>query len=179
MNYLVLTIIGDDRPGLVEKLSRIIVSHDGNWLESSMSQLAGKFAGILRVNVAEENADSLIQALQTLSDTLKIVVEKSAYEPVKTQRSLSMSLVGNDRPGIISEISRALASHGVNVEELNTECEPAPMSGELLFRATAELKVPEGLDTEKLQAELERIADDLIVDIQLARGNPGQISEVS
>ena len=54
--YLVLTIIGEDRPGIVESLAEIISDYSGNWLESSMSQLAGKFAGILRVSVKKINA---------------------------------------------------------------------------------------------------------------------------
>ena len=58
--YLVLTAIGEDKPGLVESLVRIISDNSGNWLESSMSQLAGKFAGILRVSVNDNNADKLI-----------------------------------------------------------------------------------------------------------------------
>jgi glycine cleavage system regulatory protein len=45
---LVLTVIGDDRPGLVERLSAAIGKHGGNWLQSSMSHLSGKFAGIVR-----------------------------------------------------------------------------------------------------------------------------------
>ena len=49
--YLILTIIGEDKPGIVESLAEVIADHSGNWLESSMSHLAGKFAGILRVGV--------------------------------------------------------------------------------------------------------------------------------
>ena len=74
--YLVLTIIGDDKPGLVEKLAETIARHSGSWLESNMSHLAGKFAGILRVSVEESHADALVSDLQALSSILKLVVEK-------------------------------------------------------------------------------------------------------
>ena len=74
--YLVLTVIGDDKPGLVEMLADTVARHSGNWLESNMSHLAGKFAGILRVSVADAHADALIQDLQKLSSALKLVVEK-------------------------------------------------------------------------------------------------------
>lgn len=165
--YLVLTVIGDDKPGLVEQLSQTVAANSGNWLESSMSQLAGKFAGILRVSVADDNADELIASLETLSDSLKLVIEKVSAEDIgKASRTLSLSLIGNDRPGIIKEISSAIASQGVNVEELNTQCTTAPMSGETLFNAKATLKVPRELDLDELQQSLERIADDLIVEIQ-------------
>ena len=75
-NNLVLTVIGDDKPGLVESLADVIAENSGNWLESSMSQLAGKFAGILRVSVADESADKLIAELNKLPDNLKLVIEK-------------------------------------------------------------------------------------------------------
>lgn len=84
----------------------------------------------------------------------------------KPARPFSLSLIGNDRPGIIKEISTVLASQRVNVEELNTECTIAPMSGETLFNAEVRLRVPTDLDLDALQKRLEQIADDLIVDIQ-------------
>lgn len=165
--YLVLTAIGDDKPGLVEKLAQAVSRNSGNWLESSMSQLAGKFAGILLVSVPDESADQLISELESLSGSLKMVIERvSGEEQGEASQSLTLSLVGNDRPGIIREISAALARQRVNVEELNTECTVAPMSGETLFNAEAMLKVPVDLDLDVLQRELEQIADDLIVDIQ-------------
>lgn len=164
--YLVMTAIGNDRPGLVEKLAQTIARHSGNWLESSMSQLAGKFAGILRVSVPDDEADNLVQALESLSGSLRIVIERVSGEVTgEACQVLTLGLIGNDRPGIIREISAALAAQGVNVEELNTECTVAPMSGETLFNAEARLKVPLSLDLGELQRGLERIADDLIVDI--------------
>ncbi len=168
-SFLVLTIIGDDKPGLVERLSETISRHSGNWLESNMSHLAGKFAGILRVSVDDAHADALVEDLQRLSSILKLVVEKvSSAGGASGQRTLRLTLVGNDRPGIIKEISRALAAQQVNVEELSTHISIAPMSGESLFNAQAVLKVPVALNIETLQAQLEKLADDLIVEIGLA-----------
>ena len=165
--YLVLTAIGDDKPGLVEQLAQTVAANSGNWLESSMSQMAGKFAGILRVSVAEESADKLISDLEALSGSLKLIIEKvGAEKNDEKSHALKLSLIGNDRPGIIREISAVLAREGVNVEELNTECTIAPMSGETLFNARITLNVPNDLDLDHLQKGLERIADDLIVDIQ-------------
>lgn len=165
---LVLTVIGDDKPGLVESLSQIIVNNSGNWLESSMSQLAGKFAGILLVSVADKNADGLIDELNSLSKQLTLVVEK-ADEIIEegTAQKVELSLVGNDRPGIVREISSALSNMSVNVEQLITECVPAPMSGAALFKTRASLKVPTDLALEDLQSKLEQLADDLIVEIEL------------
>ncbi len=168
--YLVLTAIGDDKPGLVEQLANTVSRNSGNWLESSMSQLAGKFAGILRVSVPDDQVERLVTELESLADSLKLVIERVSEEVQgDISQSLTLSLVGNDRPGIIREISAALAKHCVNVEELQTECTIAPMSGETLFNAEACLKIPLDLNLDDLQNELEQIADDLIVDIQFNR----------
>jgi len=167
--YLVLTIIGEDRPGLVGQLADTISRHSGNWLESNMSHLAGKFAGILRVSVDETHADELVDALQKLT-SVRVVVEKVKLgDSAPRQRTWRLTLVGNDRPGIIKEISRALAEQHVNVEELATQCVSAPMSGDQLFNAQALLKVPVEIDVDVLQGQLERLADDLIVEINLAK----------
>lgn len=167
-SYLLLTLIGDDRPGLVESLAQAVARHEGNWLESNMSHLAGKFAGILRVSVDEQRADALIAELEQLSGSLRLMIERvDAEVDAVAEQLLRLSLVGNDRPGIIREVSRALASQQVNVENLETDCSSAPMSGETLFHARARLRVPAGLSLDELQQALEQIADDLIVDIQL------------
>ena len=164
---LVLTVIADDKPGLVETLAEVIADHKGSWLESSMSQLAGKFAGILRVSVATDRAQNLIDALSSLPGELKLVVEQSEAEELPDKpTTVDLNLMGNERPGIIREISHALAMLSVNVEQLSTHCDPAPMSGDVLFRARAVLQVPTGMLVEDLQELLERLADDLIVELK-------------
>ncbi len=169
---LVLTVIGDDKPGLVQSLASVIAEHGGSWQESSMSQLAGKFAGILRVSVASEQSENLINSLQVLSDDLRLVIEQAnSQESTDEPRTVQLSLVGNDRPGIVREISHALAVLSVNVEQLTTECSPAPMSADLLFRTKATVKVPQELSLDDLQQGLERLADDLIVELKTEDSN--------
>ncbi len=167
---LVMTIIGQDRPGLVESVAALVAKHDGNWLESRMSRLGGHFAGILRVEAPAPSADPLIHALQGLSGQgLTIVIHADKPAPEGAPARLSrLEIVGHDRPGIVSQISHVLAEHGVNVEELETERTSAAMSGELLFRARAKLSLPASCDSSRVQKELERLAEDLIVDISLA-----------
>ena len=166
--YLVLTIIGEDKPGIVGSLAKVIAGHSGSWLESSMSQLAGKFAGILRVSVEENQSEALVNSLKSLSDELRLIIEKVSYEQNDAKHKIiELSLLGNDRPGIIKEISKTVAELSVNFEQLNTECMPAPMAGDILFKASASLKVPDGLSIDILQQALENLADDLIVEIKL------------
>lgn len=167
---LVMTVIGEDRPGLVESVAAIVAEHGGNWLESRMSRLGGQFAGILRVEVATDREASLLAALKRLETRgLSLVVQsdRTAAAPANARLS-SLNIVGQDRPGIVRQISGTLARHGINVEELETECASAPMSGEALFKAHARLSIPANCDTAALREDLEKIAADLIVEISLA-----------
>ena len=166
---LVMTIIGQDRPGLVQSVAALVVEHGGNWLESRMSRLGGQFAGILRVEVPPERQPALVHALKGLeSRGLTVVVhpDRPPGAPAPA-RLFSLEIVGQDRPGIVRQISHALASFGVNVEELHTECSSAAMSGETLFRARATLSIPASCDTSEIRRTLEKIAEDLIVEISL------------
>jgi glycine cleavage system regulatory protein len=164
---LVMTVIGRDRPGLVDTIAGLVAGHGGNWLESRMSRLGGHFAGILRVEVAEERVPPLSDALHGLQ-TQGLTVVVHADQPPSAQSSPRLSLleiVGQDRPGIVRQISHALAGQGVNVEDLHTDCASAAMSGETLFRARAKLSLPAQCDVAELRRRLEKIAEDLIVDI--------------
>jgi len=164
---LILTVIGDDRPGLVGELAQVISAHQGNWLQSSMAQLAGKFAGIVEVSVDEAHADALRNALGQLVG-LKVTVESALpQKSALTGRRLKLALVGHDRIGIVREVSQVLAHHAVNVESLETHTSSAPMSAAVLFHAVAELTAAPDLDVAALTRELERISNDLMVDITL------------
>lgn len=169
MTSLVLTIIGQDRPGLVGLLSRTIAEYEGNWLESGMSRLGGKFAGILITQVPETQADALIRALEALNTQgLKVTAERSEETPPAAEmQPMTLELVGHDKPGIVREISLALAARHINVERLSTELTSGSMSAEELFKAEAELLAPAELDPDELQQALEAIAGDLMVDITL------------
>jgi len=171
---LVMTVIGPDRPGLVESVAALVTEYGGNWLDSRMSRLGGQFAGILRVEVPPDQEKSLIAALQTLDRKgLVVTVQPDQSGPPTGQcRLQSLEIVGQDRPGIVRQISRALADYGINLEQLETECTSAAMSGETLFRARARLSIPDSCDTAAVQQRLETIAEDLIVEISLAEVQP-------
>lgn len=166
---LVMTVIGRDRTGLVESVARIVAEHGGNWLESRMCRLGGEFAGILRIHVPREKESALVLALQGLqAQGLSVVVRPDPAGPTSAARRLaSIEIVGHDRPGIVRQISAALARQGVNVEELETECVSAPMSGEMLFKAVAKLQLPETCVVDGLRKELEKLAGDLMVEVAI------------
>lgn len=165
---LVLTVICDDRPGVVELLAYTINQHHGNWLESRMAHLAGKFAGILQVAVAESHLAELRTALNQLAEKgLKIVIEDAVTISKPDCREFSFSVVGNDRPGIVREIAQAFAARHINMGELETACSSMPWSGEPLFEATGVIEVPKSVDMNELYDYLDKIADELAVDIRL------------
>ncbi|MBX3743804.1 MAG: glycine cleavage system protein R [Verrucomicrobiae bacterium] len=168
---LVLTIIGRDRPGLVESLASMVTRHDGNWLESRMNRLGGEFAGLLRCDLPPDREDAFRQALAQL-DALTAVVRRDQPAPAPTAPLATLDLVGHDRPGIVRQLAAILAAQGVNVEELATECVSAPMSGEPLFKARARLALPPGLNLASLRTDLERVAADLLVEIAISPVTP-------
>ena len=171
---LVMTVIGRDRPGLVESVASIIADHGGNWLESRMCRLGGEFAGILRIHVPAGKQKALVQALQNLqSQGLSVVSQPDPAQPAAgAGKETTLEIVGHDRPGIVRQITHALASQGVNVEELTTKCVSAPMSGELLFKARAKLLIPETCNMATLRVELEKLAGELMVDVSFDPSQP-------
>lgn len=162
----VLTLIGDDKPGLVDSLARQVKEHGGNWLESRMANLAGKFSGIVLVTVDSEQCEEFESAIAMLKSSGLSVRATSVDSPTPTGRHTSqLSLVANDRPGILSELTSTLAGLKVNVEELITDCAPASMSSELLFRAKVTVSIPDSLDDNVLVTALENLSNDLMVEV--------------
>ena len=168
---LVVTILGPDRPGIVESLAQAVAAQEASWQESRMVHLAGRFAGVVRAEVASERADALGADLRALeSQGLRVAIEAAGDAPepdAPASGAFELALVCNDRPGIVREISSALAKRRVNVEELHTECGDAPISGGMLFRATARLQLPSDLTPDDLREVLEGIATDVMVDLRL------------
>lgn len=171
MDTLVLTAIGDDRPGLVSALSTRLSAHGASWERSQMSRLAGKFAGIVEVGVPTARVEELLRDLEQLAEEgLSVSANRAAGPSRPAGQRLWLSVVGADRPGIVAEISSLLSDQGVSIEELGTTVSEAPMAGGMLFEAHAVLTVEEGegLDTGPLRTALEQLADELMVDVALA-----------
>jgi glycine cleavage system regulatory protein len=169
MATFILTVIGDDRPGLVSAVSAPIKAHGASWERSQMSRLAGKFAGIVLVAVADEQLDALVADLATLqAEGLQVAVERTDEPVARESLRLRLELLGADHPGIVAEISASLAARGVSIEELSTDVREAPMAGGTLFEARAVLNAPPATDPEALRSMLEGLADELMVEIRLS-----------
>ncbi len=168
---LVLTVIGPDRPGIVDRVASLVLEAGGSWRESRMAQLAGHFAGILHVTTPTERVAVLRSALVELqAEGLTVVV---AAEPCEggdaNGQALALSVAGQDRPGIVQSISRTLAANGINVVALETEVVNAPWSGEPMFSARATLQAGPATDIDAIRTSLEGLANDLMVELELAR----------
>lgn len=172
--HLIVTVIADDKPGVVETLAKVVCEHDGNWEESRMVNLCGKFTGLLLVTIDEERLDALRddlarlakRGIRTLVDIAAKAIEAESF------REIRFNLVGNDRPGIVHEVAQALAARNINVEELATDYSSMPWSGEPLFEANVILQIPNDSDIDELSDKLDQIADELAVDIELEVPEP-------
>jgi glycine cleavage system regulatory protein len=169
MSTFILTVIGDDRPGLVSALSAPINAHGASWERSQMSRLAGKFAGIVLVAVADEKLDALVADLTALdAQGLHVAIERTDKPAERASQRLHLELLGADHPGIVAEISASLATRQVSIEELITDVRDAPMSGGTLFEARAVLNAPPSTSTDDLRSMLEGLAHELMVEIRLS-----------
>ena len=168
----IVTLVGADRPGLVNALAECAAANGANWLDSSMAHLAGKFAGIVRLDVAAADADRLEAALRALSSAgLSLSIERGTSAAGAAGGELiRMALLAHDRPGIVRDISSVLAQHGASIERMDSACESASFSGEAMFRAEIEVRVPASVPPAELQAALESLANELMVDLKLEAG---------
>jgi glycine cleavage system regulatory protein len=177
MKSLVVTVIGPDRPGIVSLLSDRARGFGANWAASRMASLAGQFAGIVHFEVPAENAGPLASALAGLESTgLRIVIAASdAKSDAGHRRIVRLELVGQDRPGIMRDLSARLAERGVSIDELHTQIASAAMSGENLFKVKAVLAVPDALPDDDLRRGLETLANEMMVDISLGADATGAL----
>lgn len=170
---LVLTVVGVDRAGLVTAVSDVALAHGANWAESRMARLAGQFAGIVHLQVDPAREAELRAALRALDAVgLKIDVAVGSADK-RPGRSVILDVVGQDRPGIVREVSRTLAARSVSIDELDTSFESGSFTGETLFRARARLHLVGETSVDDLRASLEGLANDLMVDIRIERGAEG------
>ena len=166
MTTLVLTVVGDDRAGLVAAVAEVIDSHGGNWESSQLAELSGAFAGIIEVSVAAEGADALRAALSNVEGLVTVAVPaREEATDAAPHRLFTFEVLGNDRPGIVRELSSTLSANDVSIERMTSETRDAAMAGGRLFEATISAVVPASVDVDALVEDLERLAHELQVDV--------------
>lgn len=171
--FAILTVTSNDKPGIVEAIATKVTEHQGNWLESSMAQLAGKFVGVVRISLPQTQCEPLIVQLQQLSSrgiTISFDIE-SVNNKSASQLTAKFHAVGPDRTGIVKELSTAFAKHNINVNELETTLSSMPYSGDPLFEANGEVSLPDDTALNDIYERLDDIANDLGIDISIRMNN--------
>lgn len=170
MRTVVISLIAEDRPGLVADLARTVTEQGGNWLESQMGRLGGSFAGAVLVEIAPERVEPLTAAVRALPDVG--VVDVSATQAGREQgQSVDLQVVGQDQPGIVRDVTTALAERGMSIRELHTRTSDAPMSGERLFEAVAVVGLGAGVDLADLRSALDEVSAELSLDVRVDDGD--------
>lgn len=165
---LVFTVIAQDKPGIVTIISDLVNQHGGNWLDSRMSQLAGEFAGIVHIEVPLDKKHSLENALKALEENdINITIRQSGKDIVRSDYKMhEIEIFGNDRPGIVAEVSKLFSEKSINILEFDTDINAAPVTGGVLFHADAVIGVAKDTDLDELQDKLHDLADELSLDIE-------------
>jgi glycine cleavage system regulatory protein len=169
MALLVLSVVGSDRPGLTRALAAAVLSAGGNWLESHLSRLGGLYVGSVLIELNTDGAEALRAAIAAVdAHGLEVRIAPALEEPAEPAGEiLHFSLVGQDRPGIVDQVTAVLSDQGANIETFKTWLGVEPHSGMPLFHMEARLRLPPGLPAAKVQAALEEISGEIMIDISL------------
>ena len=163
MKQLVLTVVGQDQSGLVEQVANAVMNHKGSWLASNLSHLAGYFAGIVQIEVPDDQISGL---KSQLADIEHVTVEEETFETLAGGEKLNFVITGNDRPGIVHELSTVIKHKGANIIQFTSNQQSAPNWGVPLFNAVATVELPKHMSRDTVIEALESLANDLIVDIE-------------
>lgn len=164
---IVITLVGNDRTGIVESVSRIIADHGGEWVESRMANLSGKFSGLLLARLPDEQVTACMKRLETELADLQCRFQRIGGERRIDGTSYRIQLLGHDRPGIVHRLTKTLVGCGATVDDMETDVVHASMSGERLFKASFLIRMTGGADPDALKEALEAVSNELMVDIEL------------
>ncbi len=165
---VILTVVGSDRPGLTRAIADAVYAAGGNWLESHLSRLGGKYVGSVLVELPHERLGELEAAARAIDAVgLHVEILPAAGDAGRSGQSLGIEIVGQDRPGIVREVTTVLAGLEVNIEDFTTAIEGSAWSGAPLFRAKAKLLIPANVSSDQVREALERISGEIMVDFSL------------
>jgi glycine cleavage system regulatory protein len=166
MKPLIFTLVGQDKPGLISDLAKTVYGMGGNWLGSNFSHMAGHFAGFVQIDLPLDKHQTLITLLLHHPDLKIHLLSGVVEEPIEPLQSVQVEITGNDKTGIVQELTQILNQFNLNIVKFDSCLETAPNWGGSLFKAKALISIAADFDLEKLQESLESIANDLMVDIE-------------
>lgn len=168
MTTLILSVVGSDRPGLTQALASAVLSAGGNWLESHLSQLGGLYVGSVLVELEAGQEEALRAAVSAVdAHGLEVRIAPTIEAPVATGELLQLGVVGQDRPGIVHQVTGVLSELGANIESFGSRLSIEPHQGAPLFHLDARLRLPPGLTADAVRDALEAISGEIMVDIAL------------
>lgn len=163
---MLLTLIGKDKPGLLDTVAQQVFAAGGNWQKSNFAHLAGHFAGFAEIQLPHEQQQALLDQLAR-HDELQIELVAGEASDTPT-RQAEVSILGNDKPGIVQELSSVLRQFDLNIISFESQLQSAPNWGSALFKGQAKVAIPQEFSLDELRDALQALADDLIVEIELA-----------
>ncbi|ATC25934.1 amino acid-binding protein [Caulobacter vibrioides] len=168
MANLILSVVGSDRPGLTEALAKAVLSAGGNWLESHLSQLGGLYVGSVLVALDAASVDALRAAVAEVdAQGLEVRIAPALEAAPAAGETVAFSVVGQDRPGIVAQVTAVLSGLHANIETFETRLSVEPYSGAPLFHLDARLRLPVALSASAVQTALEAISGEIMVDVTL------------
>lgn len=174
--FLVINAVGPDRPGIVSEITKLVVEEGGNVGESQASRLGSHFGLMMLIEIPKMKSDALQSRVQLMSDMSTSCYITSNPDKVKvTPRdgySGQFVLHGADNHGIVHEVTKVLAKHRLNIDELKTfEDKSQPYGGVSLFHmsgiATSPAPLAKNFDSKSIREELEALGDQMNCDITL------------
>ncbi len=166
MKPIIFTLVGKDKPKLISNLAKTVYSMGGNWLGSNFSHMAGHFAGFVHIDLPAEKHPELIELFSQHPD-LKIHVLPGEQSQVELDRTVQIDIMGNDKAGIVQEITEVLNRFNLNIVQFDSRLQSAPNWGSKLFKAKALINVAKDFELADLREALEALANDLMVDIEI------------
>ncbi|HEY1928601.1 MAG TPA: ACT domain-containing protein [Caulobacteraceae bacterium] len=168
MALLVLSVVGSDRPGLTKALAAAVLSAGGNWLESHLSQLGGLYVGSVLVEIAEDRVEALRSAVRSVdAQGLEVRIAPAIEGPAPSGEEFDLRLVGQDRIGIVDQVTAVLSALEANIETFETSVSAEPYSGVPLFHMDARVRLPPNLHASQVQVALQDISAEIMVDISV------------
>jgi len=170
--HLVITVSGPDRPGIVDRVTQLLVEHEGNVEASRMARLGGEFAVLMMVSIADDQFDDLRGGIRDLREEGFKVTTRETERGYSAKYAgwmpYELAIKGADHQGIIHQLAHYLAQNNINIETMDTDVVKAPMSGTPLFKMSAVVLVPPQFNYQTWRQALDAVGDELGVDVTVA-----------
>ena len=169
-NYLVLTAVGKDRPGIVDRLSMTIMDNNCNIVDSRMTVLGGEFAILLLISGKWNALAKLENALPNMKEELGLHIQATRTEEEAKSDNLlpyTVEVVAIDHPGIVYQIASFFSARDINIRELNTNCYAAAHTGTSMFAMSMTVDIPADVRIAQLREDFLEFCDDLNMDAVL------------